>query len=107
MTKFRIEDVFEIRSIQNIVITGRVEEGSIKVGDFIILPDNNYLRVDKIETFRTTFNNQSRSGYNIGIILGRGNCDPSKEYLTSFLKESLQIMDLSELREIKLKKLDI
>lgn len=103
MSKFRIEDVFEIRD-ENIVITGRVEEGSIKVGDFIILPDNNYLRVDKIETFRTSFNN---IGYNTGVIISRGDCDPTKEYLTSFLKESVRIVDLSELREIKLKKLDI
>ena len=105
MRRFNLEDVFQLRN-SDIVITGRMVEGEIRVNDLIILPDGNYLKVYKIEMFRKSFS-IARVGDNIGILVTSGSCEPTKEYLKSILKSFLEIIDISELRERKLKLLGI
>jgi translation elongation factor EF-1alpha len=105
MRRFNLEDVFQLRN-SDIVITGRMVEGEIRVNDLIILPDGNYLKVDKIEMFRKSFS-IARVGDNIGILVTIGSCEPTKEYLKSILKSFLEIIDISEFREQKLNQLGI
>jgi len=105
MRRFNLEDVFQLRNL-DIVITGRMVEGEIRVNDLIILPDGNYLKVDKIEMFRKSFP-IGRVGDNIGILVTSGSCEPTKEYLKSILKSFLEIIDISEFREQKLNQLGI
>jgi translation elongation factor EF-Tu-like GTPase len=105
MRRFNLEDVFQLRNL-DIVITGRMVEGEIRVNDLIILPDGNYLKVDKIEMFRKSFS-IARVGDNIGILVTSGSCEPTKEYLKSILKSFLEIIDISEFREQKLNQLGI
>ena len=101
MRRFNLEDVFQLRN-SDIVITGRMVEGEIRVNDLIILPDGNYLKVDKIEMFRKSF-----PFGNIAILVSSGSCEPTKEYLKSFLKSFLEIIDITEFREQKLNQLGI
>ena len=105
MRIFNLEAVFQLRNL-DIVITGRMVEGEIRVNDLIILPDGNNLKVDKIEMFRKSFS-IARVGDNIGILVTSGSCEPTKEYLKSILKSFLEIIDISEFREQKLNQLGI
>jgi translation elongation factor EF-Tu-like GTPase len=50
-----VEDVFDIRGRKGPVITGRIETGSVRVGDWLVLRDSMGARdvqVASIETFR-------------------------------------------------------
>jgi hypothetical protein len=105
MRTFNLEDVFQLRN-SDIVITGRMVEGEIRVNDLIILPDGNYLKVDKIEMFRKSFS-IARVGDNIGILVGNGSFQPTKDYLKNFIKTNLEINDISEFRDKKLNKLGL
>ena len=109
MRQFRIEDVFRIRHSDpksGIVITGQMIEGNINIGDFIILPDGNNLKVLKIELFRKMVK-VAGLGDNIGVLIADEACDNTKKYLCGFLKQIVTIGDLSEFRNHKLKELGI
>jgi translation elongation factor EF-1alpha len=105
MRRFNLEDVFQLRNL-DIVITGRMVEGEIRVNDLIILPDGNNLKVDKIEMFRKSFS-IARVDDNIGILVSSGSCEPSKEYLKTILKSFLEIINISDFRDNKLNELGI
>lgn len=109
MRQFRIEDVFRIRyndPKSGIVITGQMIEGNINIGDFIILPDGNSLKVLKIELFRKMVK-VAGLGDNIGVLIADEACDNTKKYLRGFLKQNVAIVDLSDVRDIRLKELGI
>jgi len=114
MRRFNLEGVFQLEN-SDIVITGRMDVGDIiKTNDLILIPDGGYLKVDKIQMFykgSKIFYKGSKIGDNIGIhltcSLGSGSYQPSKDHLETFLKTNLEIIDISEFREKKLKKLGI
>jgi Elongation factor Tu domain 2 len=60
-----ISDVFFIRG-RGTVVTGRVEDGTVRVGDEVRIGDRS-LRVDGIEAFRKRLD-EARAGDNIGIL---------------------------------------
>lgn len=104
MRRFGIEEVFDVRD--KVVVTGRMVEGNVVVGDLILLPDGNHLTVEKIEMFRKTFATGTE-GFNIGVVLGAGSNVPSKEYVSSFRKEEVEVVSVSEFRGNKFDQLGI
>lgn len=52
MFKLTVEDVFVIRN-RGVVATGRVESGSLRVGDTVSINGALSAQVDAIEVFRT------------------------------------------------------
>jgi hypothetical protein len=102
MRTFNLESVFELKNL-NIVITGRMTSGDIKVDDLIFLPDGNFFKVDKIQNFYKG----NKIGDNIGILVGNGSFQPTKDYLKNFIKTNLEINDISEFRDKKLNKLGL
>lgn len=105
MRKFNLEDVFHIHHKVNygIVLTGRMIEGNINIGDIILLPDGNRLEVLKLEMFRKAFNTV-KQGDNVGIYVGDGF---TREYLNSLRKSILDITSLEELRNSKIEQLGL
>ena len=101
MRRFNLEGVFQLDN-SDIIITGRMDVGDgIKTNDLIIIPDLGYLKVDKIQMFYKG----SKIGDNIGILIGSGSYQPSKDHLETLLKTNLEIIDISEFRDKKLNKL--
>ena len=73
-----VEDVFVIRN-RGVVATGRVESGTLRVGDTVQIDGTASARVDAIEVFRKSVD-AANVGDNIGVLfrgvekgqLGRG-----------------------------------
>ena len=61
-----VEDVFAIRN-RGTVATGRVENGSLRVGDTVQIDGTLEARVDGIEVFRKSID-QANVGDNIGVL---------------------------------------
>jgi elongation factor Tu len=61
-----VEDVFAIRN-RGTVATGRVESGTLRVGDTVQIDGTLEARVDAIEIFRKSID-QANVGDNIGVL---------------------------------------
>jgi translation elongation factor EF-Tu-like GTPase len=66
MFRMTVEDVFAIRN-RGIVTTGRVESGTLRVGDTVQIDGTLEARVDAIEVFRKSID-QANVGENIGVL---------------------------------------
>jgi elongation factor Tu len=65
-----VEDVFSIRN-RGTVVTGRIETGTLKVGDQVVIKGRNgdkTTTVTGIESFRKTLD-QANTGDNVGLLL--------------------------------------
>jgi translation elongation factor EF-Tu-like GTPase len=66
MFRMTVEDVFAIRN-RGVVATGRVESGTLRVGDTVQIDGTLEARVDAIEVFRkSTY--EANVGDNIGVL---------------------------------------
>jgi elongation factor Tu len=61
-----VEDVFVIRN-RGVVATGRVESGTLRVGDTVQIDGTLEARVDAIEIFRKSID-EANVGDNIGVL---------------------------------------
>jgi translation elongation factor EF-Tu-like GTPase len=66
MFRMTVEDVFAIRN-RGTVATGRVESGTLRVGDTVQIDGTLDARVDAIEVFRKSID-QANVGENIGVL---------------------------------------
>ena len=66
MFRMTVEDVFAIRN-RGAVATGRVESGSLRVGDTVQIDGTLEARVDGIEVFRKSID-EAKVGDNIGVL---------------------------------------
>ena len=66
MFRLTVEDVFVIKN-RGIVATGRVESGTLRVGDTVQIDGAFDARVDGIEIFRKSIN-EAQAGDNIGVL---------------------------------------
>jgi elongation factor Tu len=66
MFRLTVEDVFVIRN-RGVVATGRVESGTLRVGDTVHINGALEARVDGIEIFRKSID-QATAGDNIGVL---------------------------------------
>jgi translation elongation factor EF-Tu-like GTPase len=66
MFRMTVEDVFAIRN-RGIVATGRVESGTLRVGDTVQIDGALAARVDAIEIFRKSID-EANVGDNIGVL---------------------------------------
>jgi len=66
MFRLTVEDVFVIRK-RGVVATGRVESGSLRVGDTVQIDGSLEARVDGIEVFRKKID-EAKIGDNIGVL---------------------------------------
>ena len=66
MFRMTVEDVFAIRN-RGIVATGRVESGTLRVGDTVQIDGTLEARVDAIEVFRKSID-EANVGENIGVL---------------------------------------
>jgi elongation factor Tu len=66
MFRMTVEDVFAIRN-RGTVATGRVEGGSLRVGDSVQIDGTLEAQVDAIEVFRKSID-QANVGDNIGVL---------------------------------------
>jgi translation elongation factor EF-Tu-like GTPase len=66
MFRLTVEDVFVIRN-RGVVATGRVESGSLRVGDTVQIDGSLEARVDGIEVFRKKID-EAKIGDNIGVL---------------------------------------
>ena len=66
MFRMTVEDVFVIRN-RGVVATGRVESGSLRVGDTVQIDGSLQATVDAIEVFRKSID-QANVGDNIGVL---------------------------------------
>jgi len=66
MFRMTVADVFAIRN-RGSVATGRVESGSLRVGDTVQIDGTLQARVDAIEVFRNSIE-QANVGENIGVL---------------------------------------
>jgi elongation factor Tu len=66
MFRMTVEDVFAIRN-RGTVATGRVESGTLRVGDTVQIDGTLEARVDGIEVFRKSID-EARAGDNIGVL---------------------------------------
>ena len=66
MFRLTVEDVFAIRN-RGIVATGRVESGTLRVGDTVQIDGTLQARVDAIEVFRKSID-EANVGENIGVL---------------------------------------
>jgi len=67
MFKMTVEDVFVIRN-RGAVATGRVESGTLRVGDTVSINGGPGVRVDAIEKFRKQLD-EATTGENIGVLM--------------------------------------
>jgi elongation factor Tu len=67
--KLTVQDVFVIRN-RGIVATGRVESGTLRVGDTVQIDGTLEARVDAIEVFRKSVD-EATVGDNIGVLFKR------------------------------------
>jgi elongation factor Tu len=66
MFRMTVEDVFVIRN-RGVVATGKVESGSLRVGDTVQIDGSLEATVDAIEVFRKSID-QANVGDNIGVL---------------------------------------
>jgi translation elongation factor EF-Tu-like GTPase len=66
MFKMTVEDVFAIKN-RGVVATGRVESGTLRVGDTVQIDGTLEARVDAIEVFRKSID-EANVGDNIGVL---------------------------------------
>ena len=66
MFKMTVEDVFVIRN-RGAVATGRVESGTLRVGDTVQINGGQSVTVDAIEKFRKKLN-EATQGENVGVL---------------------------------------
>ena len=66
MFRLTVEDVFVIRN-RGVVATGRVESGTLRVGDTVSINGGLRVQVDAIEVFRKSID-QANAGDNIGVL---------------------------------------
>jgi len=66
MFRMTVEDVFVIRN-RGVVATGKVEGGSLRVGDTVQIDGSLEATVDAIEVFRKSID-QANVGDNIGVL---------------------------------------
>jgi translation elongation factor EF-1alpha len=66
MFRLTVEDVFVIRN-RGVVATGRVESGTLRVGDAVQIDGSLEARVDGIEVFRKSID-EAKAGDNIGVL---------------------------------------
>jgi elongation factor Tu len=66
MFKLTVEDVFVIRN-RGVVVTGRVESGTLHVGDTVHVNGGPGVTVDAIEKFRKQID-EAEAGENIGVL---------------------------------------
>jgi translation elongation factor EF-Tu-like GTPase len=66
MFRMTVEDVFAIRN-RGTVATGRVESGTLRVGDTVQIDGTLEARVDGIEVFRKSID-EAKVGDNIGLL---------------------------------------
>jgi len=66
MFRLTVEDVFVIKN-RGIVATGRVESGTLRVGDTVQIDGTFDARVDGIEIFRKSID-EAQAGDNIGVL---------------------------------------
>jgi translation elongation factor EF-Tu-like GTPase len=66
MFRMTVEDVFAIRN-RGTVATGRVESGTLRVGDTVQIDGTLEARVDAIEVFRKTID-EANVGENVGVL---------------------------------------
>ena len=66
MFKLTVEDVFVIRN-RGVVATGRVESGTLRVGDTVSINGGPSVPVDAIEIFRKSID-EANAGDNIGVL---------------------------------------
>jgi translation elongation factor EF-Tu-like GTPase len=69
MFRMIVEDVFAIRN-RGTVATGRVESGTLRVGDTVHIDGALEARVDGIEIFRRSID-EATAGDNIGVLFKR------------------------------------
>lgn len=67
MFQMTVEDVFVIRN-RGVVATGRVEAGTLRVGDVVSINGGPGVRVDAIEKFRKTID-EATTGENVGVLI--------------------------------------
>jgi translation elongation factor EF-Tu-like GTPase len=67
MFRMTVEHVFVIRN-RGVVATGRVESGTLRVGDTVQIDGTLAARVDGIEIFRKSID-EAKAGDNIGVLL--------------------------------------
>ena len=65
--RLRVDDIFTIKD-RGVVVTGRVESGSLKVGDVVVVNGTRQCEVAGIEQFRKILQTAS-AGDNVGILL--------------------------------------
>jgi translation elongation factor EF-Tu-like GTPase len=66
MFRMTVEDVFAIRN-RGVVATGRVESGTLRVGDTVQIDGSLSAQVDAIEVFRKSID-EAQAGENIGVL---------------------------------------
>jgi translation elongation factor EF-Tu-like GTPase len=66
MFRLTVEDVFVIKN-RGVVATGRVESGTLRVGDTVQIDGTVAARVDGIEVFRKSID-EANVGENIGVL---------------------------------------
>ena len=66
MFRMTVEDVFLIRN-RGVVATGRVDSGTLRVGDSVQIDSTLEARVDGIEVFRKSIE-EAKAGDNIGVL---------------------------------------
>lgn len=66
MFRLTVQDVFFIRN-RGLVATGRIESGSLRVGDEVQINGGQQVRVDGIEQFRKTVD-EAGPGDNVGVL---------------------------------------
>lgn len=67
MFRMTVEDVFAIRN-RGVVATGRVESGTLRVGDIVHINDGPGIPVDAIEKFRKRLD-EATVGENVGVLI--------------------------------------
>ncbi|HEX2214450.1 MAG TPA: EF-Tu/IF-2/RF-3 family GTPase [Mycobacterium sp.] len=66
MFRMTVEDVFVIRN-RGVVVTGRVEAGTLRVGDTVHINGGPGVAVDAIEKFRKQLD-EATTGENVGVL---------------------------------------
>ena len=85
MFKMTVEDVFVIRN-RGVVATGRVESGTLRVGDTVSINGGPGVPVDAIENFRKSID-EANVGDNIGVLfkgIDKGQLDRGERYSPSY-----------------------
>jgi len=67
MFKMTVEDVFAIRN-RGVVATGRVESGTLRVGDTVQINGGPGVTVSAIEKFRKQLD-EATAGENVGVLI--------------------------------------